>query len=190
MLNPTTDSRLGDDLLLQSALNEAIATLPANLQARARDVADATLAGHRRHGQDVTGPEPGAGGRIRHTIDAAFDRHACRHLAAGMVVVVRCWPDEQRRMGVIERFAFGASAPIHVRVDYPDGFTDSQGLEPINPAAYPLERVIPATSPVVLRREQAIAMLLSDSGADVRQALCQHFDIGDDDLAGAAATFE
>ncbi len=137
---------------LRSAVNAAVEALPRSLQPYASEIARATLAQQRAHGQKTPQPPPSLGVtaavRARLAVDAACDRLRTAHLREGMRVTVRCWPDEAEREGTITSIQPGASAPVAVLVDYPDGYHDPAGLEPINPSAYPLQRIVLPPSPL------------------------------------------
>jgi hypothetical protein len=133
------------------AVKGAVSALPRGLRSYGRDVARATLAGERNHGarrpQQPPSLDDSQAARVRIAIDAASDRVRTAHLQPGMRVRVRSWPDDLQRDGTIEALHPGASAPITVRVDYPDGYREPGGLEPINPSNYPHERIVQPLSP-------------------------------------------
>jgi hypothetical protein len=135
---------LDADPALRAALWAAVDQLPLRLQPQARRAAQATVAGKRRHGTRVAvdGLGADAARKIQHAIDSTWDRHRLRYLAVGMRVTVRCWADDQPREGKIVALHPGASAPVTVDIDYPDGFTDRDGLTPINPSNYRLKRIL------------------------------------------------
>jgi len=132
------------DPALRAALWTAVDQLPVRLQPPARLTAQAVLDGERTHGAPIAvdGMNADAERQIQHAIDSAWDRHRLRYLAPGMHVEVRCWADDHQREGRIVALHPGASAPITIEIDYPDGFTDPHGITPINPSNYGLERVL------------------------------------------------
>jgi hypothetical protein len=136
---------------VERAVNEAVSALPRALRAYGRQVARVTLAGERNHGarrpQQPPSLDDSQAARVRIAIDAASDRVRTAHLQPGMRVRVRSWPDDLQRDGTIEALHPGASAPITVRVDYPDGYREPGGLEPINPSNYPHERIVQPLPP-------------------------------------------
>lgn len=109
----------------------------------ARKIVALTLSGKRVHGQDVPSIFTAAeANRIRHAIDAEWDRTRCVGMAVGDRITVRCYCDDTEREGTIESIVFGASAPVAVLVDYPEGFTEVGGYEPINPSGYAFDRLV------------------------------------------------
>ncbi len=134
------------DTALESAIHAAVRGLPRRMQPYGREVAAATLASKRTHGQRL--PEPPDklsaydGMRARHAVNAASDRVHTAHLQPGMRVRVRCYSDGLERDGHITAIQLGASAPLTVEVDYPDGYRDLHGHEPINPSNYSLKRIM------------------------------------------------
>lgn len=134
------------DTALEGAIHTAVRGLPRRLQPYGREVAAATLAGKRTHGQRLP-PPPNQlsaydGMRARHAVDAASDVVHTAHLQPGTRVRVRCYSDGLERDGHIKAIQPGASAPLSVEVDYPAGYRDPHGHEPINPSNYSLERIV------------------------------------------------
>lgn len=112
----------------------------------ARKIVRLILSGKRSHGQDMVPSELSASvsASIRTAIDAEWDRVRCAGLAVGDRIVVRSYCDDAEREAVVVSFAFGASAPICTRVEYPEGFLEEGGYAPINPSNYSLDRIVAA----------------------------------------------
>jgi hypothetical protein len=131
---------------LEGAIYTAVRGLPRRLQSYGREVAAATLAGKRTHGQrlplspDQLSADDGM--RARHAVDAASDVVHTAHLQPGTRVRVRCYSDGLERDGHIKSIQPGASAPLSVEVDYPDGYRDPHGHELINPSNYSIKRIV------------------------------------------------
>jgi hypothetical protein len=149
MADPSHRPSLRADL--ERAVLSAVERQPRSRRAYARVLAYATLSGERTHGQQLPEPPDGMDGsaasKARHAIDAACDGVHTAHLKTGMRVRVRSYHDEVDRDGTIQQITLGATAPISVLVAYPAGHTDTDGLEPINPSAYSLTRIITPRSP-------------------------------------------
>ncbi len=108
------------------------------MQPYGREVAAATLASKRTHGQRL--PEPPDklsaydGMRARHAVNAASDRVHTAHLQPGMRVRVRCYSDGLERDGHVTAESSSRRAPRStVEVDSPDGYRDLHGHMPIDP---------------------------------------------------------
>jgi hypothetical protein len=130
---------------LPDVLGAAVDAEPAGARRRyARALADATIAGEREHGVDLPCDELDVNARasVRLHVDAAWDQLRYEGLTVGDRVRVRCWPDGLVRDGSVEQITYGASAPVTIRVHYPPGWRDADGIEPINPANYSSGRIV------------------------------------------------
>lgn len=137
----------------QAALEAAIAETPARARAYAREVVRATLSGQRRAFAETPGPRSSsvtaaAAALVRRRIDATVNQIRHQHLPCGTEVAVVCWEDERIRPGTVVGVEYGASAPILVNVDYPDGYRSPRCLELINPSAYPLSQIKQPVNPL------------------------------------------
>lgn len=153
------------DTTLEGAIHSAVRGLPRRLQPYGREVAAATLAGKRTHGQRLPAPPDQLnaydGMCARHAVDAASDVVHTAHLQPGTRVRVRCYSDGLERDGHIRAIQPGASAPLSVEVDYPDGYRDPHGHEPINPSNYALKRIV---QPRALHIADADVVQLANGG--------------------------
>jgi hypothetical protein len=128
---------------LREVLEAYVKGVPRRKRSYAACVALAVLTGVRSHGEEYPGSLNGEDARsIRSAVDREWDRYRCARFSVGDVITVRCYCDDQERAGVIESFTFGASAPVCVRVDYPEGFLEDGLYEPINPSNYSLDRIV------------------------------------------------